>query len=192
MRNLIEPHHSLDEIWEIVQKEFSKAVSLKRHPFKYVALSTASEGQARSRYVVLRKYLENNRFLIFTDSRTEKIADLTTNEACNLLFYHAGKSLQVRVHGNAIIHQNNTITQQYWNGVKNHSAKAYTSVLAPGSVIKNPQEAYSWNEPATSAYFTVVEIIPSTIEVLQLNRDHHIRALFTFGDNAMDAAFLAP
>lgn len=192
MRNLIEPHHSLDEIWEIVQKEFSKAVSLKRHPFKYVALSTASEGQARSRYVVLRKYLENNRFLIFTDSRTEKIVDLMTNEACNLLFYHAGKSLQVRVHGNAIIHRNNTITQQYWNGVKNHSAKAYTSVLTPGTIVNNPSEAYDWYGPESSEHFTVVEIITSSIEVLQLNRDQHVRALFTFGDNAMDAAFLAP
>ncbi|MDP5101212.1 MAG: pyridoxamine 5'-phosphate oxidase family protein, partial [Nonlabens sp.] len=153
---------------------------------------TASEGQVRSRYVVLRKYLENNRFLIFTDSRTEKIADLTTNDACNLLCYHSGKSLQVRILGKAIIHYNNSVTQNYWNGVKNHSAKAYTSVLPPGSVIKNPQEAYSWNEPATSAYFTVVEIIPSTIEVLQLNRDQHIRALFTLDSESMASTFLAP
>jgi pyridoxine/pyridoxamine 5'-phosphate oxidase len=189
---LIESHHSLNEIWEIVQKEFSKAVSLKRHPFKYVALSTSSAGQVHSRYVVLRKYLENNRFLIFTDSRTEKIVDLTTNEACNLLCYHSGKSLQVRVNGNAIIHRNNTITQQYWNGVKNHSAKAYTSVLAPGTIVNNPSEAYDWYEPASSEHFTVVEIVTSTIEVLQLNRDYHIRASFTIGDNSMDAAFLAP
>ena len=83
LRSLIEPHHSLNEIWAIVQKEFSKAVSLKRHPFKYIALSTASAGKVHSRYVVLRKYLENNSFLIFTDSRTEKIADLRANEVCN-------------------------------------------------------------------------------------------------------------
>lgn len=192
MRNLIESHHSLNEIWDILQKEFSKAVNLKRHPFKYVALSTASAGQVHSRYVLLRKYLENNRFLIFTDSRTDKIVDLTTNEGCNLLCYQAGKSLQVRIHGKAIIHHNNSVTQNYWNGVKNHSIKAYTSVLAPGTIVNNPSEAYDWYGPESSEYFTIVEIIPNTIEVLQLNLDHHIRDLFTFGDNAMDAAFIAP
>lgn len=192
MRSLIEPQHSLDEIWTIVQREFHKAVSLKRHPFRYVVLSTGSAGQTHSRYVVLRKYTDHDRFLIFTDRRSGKIVDLSANDACNLLCYHAGKSLQIRINGKAIIHQNDSTTQRYWNGVKNHSAKSYTSVLPPGSVIKNPQEAYDWIEPATSAYFTVLEIIPSSIEVLQLNRDIHVRALFTFGDNAMDATFLVP
>lgn len=192
MRNLIEPHHSLDDIWEILQKEFSKAVNLKRHPFKYVVLSTVGAGQVHSRYVVLRKYTDNHKFLIFTDSRTDKIADLITNHACNLLCYHPGKSMQVRITGNAVIHQSIDTTQRYWNGVKNHSAKSYNSILSPGTEINNPQEAYLWTEPPGSDHFTVLEIIPSTIEVLQLNRDHHIRALFTPGDPAIAATFLAP
>lgn len=189
---MIEPHHSLDEIWDIVQLEFNKAASLKRHPFKYVVLSSTNGGQVHSRYVVLRKYVDNDRFLIFTDSRSEKITDLTLNSACTIVGYHPGKSLQVRVNGTARIHRNNSTSQRYWNGVKNHSARAYTSVLSPGATINNPEEAYFWDEPISSEHFTVLEIIPSTIEVLQLNRDHHIRALFTPGDPAIMPTFLAP
>lgn len=192
MRNLIEPHHSLDEIWNIVQLEFNKAASLKRHPFKYIVLSSTNAGYVHSRYVVLRKYLDNGRFLIFTDSRSEKIRDLTINDACNLLCYHPGKSLQVRISGKALIHNNNSISKRYWNGVKNHSARAYTSVLPPGSTINNPEEAYFWDEPVTSEHFTVLEIVPSTVEVLQLNRDHHIRALFASGNPGIMPTFLAP
>lgn len=192
MRSLIEPDHSLDEILQMLRFEFNKASSLKRHPFKYVVLSTSTGAIINSRYVVLRKFTDNDRFLIFTDNRSEKISDLKLNDNCNLLFYHNGKRLQVRVNGKAIIHQNNTLTQRYWHGVKGKSDKAYTSILPPGKKIEKPEDAYVWDEHANSLYFTVLEIIPTQIEALQLNRDQHIRAQYIINDGDVEATFLAP
>lgn len=192
LRTLIEPHHSLDEILEIVRFEFKKACNLKRHPFKYLVMSTSIGVEVNSRYVVLRKFTDTDRFLIFTDSRSEKISDLKSNDNCNLIFFHDGKKLQVRVNGKAIIHQNNAISQRYWNGVKGKSEKAYTAVLPPGKKIEKPEDAYIWDELADSSYFTVIEIIPTVMEALQLNRDQHIRSKYSFLDGIVDATFIAP
>ena len=192
MRNLIEPNHSLNEIFEIVNGEFRKAVALKRHPFKYVTLSTSDGTNVNSRYVVLRKFTDSNSFIIFTDTRSEKMQDLKSNDNCNLLFYHNGKKLQVRVNGKAIIHKNDESTKQYWAGVKGNSDKAYTSLIPPGEKIKNPQEAFQWDETLTSSQFVVLEILPIKIEALQLNRDEHIRAKFSNVNGNLEATFLAP
>lgn len=192
MRNLIEPHHKLDDILSIVRYELNKACTVKRHPFKYVVLSTCGNDTVKSRYLVLRKVLENDSFLIFTDARSCKITDLRDNNICNLLFYHPGKSLQVCVSGKAAIHNNNSVSKQYWYGVKNHSFRSYTTVLAPGTKIDEIAQGYDWDEEIGDTHFTVIEIIPTAIEVLQLNRDHHIRALFNFTENNQQATFLAP
>gem|GEM_PF-6361062 len=72
LKTLIKPNHSLDEIWKVLTIEFQKACCAKRHPFRYVVLSTANEGHANSRWVVLRKYTETASFLIYTDARSGK------------------------------------------------------------------------------------------------------------------------
>lgn len=192
MRNLIEPNHSLNEIFEIVKGEFKKAVALKRHPFKYVTLSTSDGTNVNSRCVVLRKFTNSNSFLIFTDARSEKMQDLKSNDNCSLLFYHNGKKLQVRVNGKAIFYQNNELTKQYWAGVKGNSDKAYTSVIPPGNKIEKPQEAFQWDEKLNSSQFVVLEIVPTEIEALQLNKDEHIRAKFSNVNGDLKATFLAP
>ena len=192
MRTLIEPQHSLKEILEIVKGEFSKASKLKRHPFKYVALNTSNGERVNSRYVVLRKFTEKESFLIFTDARSEKMADLSVKNNCSLLFFHDGKKLQVRVNGKAVVHQNNEVSQRYWNGVKGNSDKAYTSVLAPGEPIKHPEQAFAWNETLNDTHFVVLEIVPQEIDVLQLNRDQHIRARFSDFKDTLKASFLVP
>lgn len=192
MRNLIEPQHSLKEILEIVKGEFRKAVALKRHPFKYVVLSTSNGAFVNSRYVVLRKFTEVNSFLLFTDARSEKMHDFKTNDTCSLTFYHSGKKLQVRVNGKAVIHQHNEVSQRYWNGVKGNSDKAYTSVLAPGERIEHPEQAFAWDETLNDTHFVVLEIVPQEIDVLQLNRDEHIRVGFSDFNDSLKASFLVP
>jgi pyridoxine/pyridoxamine 5'-phosphate oxidase len=189
---LIEPINSLEEIFQIVTLEFKKATNVKRHPFKYVVMNTTNGTAENSRYVVLRKYTVQGTFLIFTDARSEKMTNLKTSNTCSLLFYHDGKKLQARVNGTVIIHQNNEVTQQYWNGVKGTSDKAYTSVLAPGEKITKPEDAYAWDEKIDSSNFTVLEIVPTEIEILQLNRDEHIRAQYANLEGKAEATFIAP
>lgn len=192
MRTLIEPNNSLTEIREIVTLELKKAVASKRHPFKYVAFNTTNAKAVNSRYVVLRKFTEKETYLIFTDARSEKVTDLLANKNCSLLFYHSGKKLQVRVNGIAIIHQNNELSQQYWNGVQGSGRKAYTSINSPRETINSPLEAFEWNASMGDTNFTVLEILPKQIEVLQLNGDEHIRASFTNSDGDWIGSFLMP
>jgi hypothetical protein len=55
------------------------------------------------------------------------------------------------------------------------SKKDYTTSIAPGIPIKNPEEvSYNSNEN----YFCPVKLIPNTIEYLSLNRPNHLRVFF--------------
>jgi hypothetical protein len=67
--------------------------------------------------------------------------------------------------------------------------KNYTTSIAPGIPIKNPEEvSYNSNEN----YFCPVKLIPNTIEYLSLNRPNHLRVLFSRTDTDWSGEFLVP
>ncbi|MFB0908405.1 MAG: pyridoxamine 5'-phosphate oxidase family protein, partial [Spirosomataceae bacterium] len=84
---LILPQHQLEEIPQIIFAELRKGTVQKKHPFRNVVFGTVAEKHPKSRWVVFRKLTENQRFLIFTDSRSGKAAELKKNNSCSLLFY---------------------------------------------------------------------------------------------------------
>jgi pyridoxine/pyridoxamine 5'-phosphate oxidase len=193
LKTLIEEDHSLDEIWKVLDLEFQKSCSAKRHPFRYVVFSTSKEGKSNSRWVVLRKFTERSSFLIYTDARSGKVGEVRTNNFATLLFYNERKKLQVKVQGDVVIHQENELTEKYWPGVQGASAKAYTTKLAPGEPIENKEKGYDWTASGEGSHFTILEVFPSAIEALQLNGERHIRVQYLKGksDN-WNSKFLVP
>jgi hypothetical protein len=72
--------------------------------------------------------------------------------------------------------------------VQQASKKDYTTSIAPGIPIKNPEEvSYNSNEN----YFCPVKLIPNTIEYLSLNRPNHLRVLFSRTDRLVWRIFSA-
>ncbi|MFT4755613.1 MAG: pyridoxamine 5'-phosphate oxidase [Vicingaceae bacterium] len=192
LKTLIEPENNLGQIWKVLTDEFEKACTVKRHSFRYVVLSTSNEGNVNSRWVVLRKFTENASFLIYTDARSEKVKEVQSNTSANILFYNDRKKLQVRVSGKVTIHQQNELTKKYWPGVKGASDKAYTTELAPGKLIENKEEGYRWSSSMDDAHFVILEVIPSEIEALQLNGEHHVRCQFVKKDTDWESSFMVP
>lgn len=192
MRTLIESDFCLEKIWEVVQLEFQKATTVKRHSFRYVVLSSANNESVNSRWVVLRRYTEGGSFLIYTDARSEKVNDFKANSLVSLLFFNDRKGLQVRVNGKVITHHKNELTKKYWPGVKGFNDQSYTSELAPGTPIKSKDEAYKWSSIMDDENFMVLEIVPNTIDVLQLNGSEHIRAQFSADGQSFEGTFLVP
>lgn len=189
---LILPQHRLEEIPETIFAELRKGTVQKKHPFRNVVFSTVDEKHPKSRWVVFRKLTENQRFLIFTDLRSNKTEEIRNNSSCSLLFYNNRQGLQIRVEGVALLHSQDDLTNKYWVGVQGNGLKSYSTVLPPGSSIAKKDEGNQWLDEPTSRYFTVLEIIPNYIDVLQLGRESHIRAEFKRIGNDWTGTYVVP
>jgi hypothetical protein len=187
--NKFDKHRYMTEaLFESLKRELVNGYSKKRHPFRYFSLATINGERPVQRTVVLRKVLEDLSLVIYTDSRSDKMKAISTNSHVSALFYHPKKLLQVRVQAKVVIqdHESNVI----WNQIPENSRKDFTTVSAPGSLIKNPDHV-TYSE--TENYFCMLHLVPEEIEYLQLKRPNHLRVLYKKDDNAQwDAQFLVP
>lgn len=185
---LISEDDNLKEVLTTFWKELSRATVDKRHPFRYVVLTTFSE-TLESRYVVLRDIDDKHQFYIHTDARSRKVKAIQSHDQVQLLFYDSKKKAQLIVSGRAIVHTEGSMINEAWSGLGEEGRKAYTSKLAPGEVIADKTLGREWLND--SHYFTIIEIDPLNIEVLQLNGSEHIRVSFSAKDD-WKGAWLVP
>ena len=179
---LIDQDQSLPEVLHQVQQELKRATADRKHPFRYLVMSTYGE-HIRSRYVVLRAMEEDFKLFIYTDNRSRKIEDLKMQDNLQLLFYHPKKQVQVILTGKSTIHEQDSTTAQHWESVKGNARRAYNTVEAPGTVIASPTEGNHWKEEMNDENFAVIVIEPNALEVLQLNKSEHLRASFQLQDD---------
>lgn len=174
---------------EKIKYELINGYSKKRHPFRYFTLATIQHNKPTQRTVVLRKLLDNYTLLFYTDSRTDKIKDLKNNPAFSALFYHPKQLFQLRFMGNAKIVTDKNQLLDYWKRIPENSRKDYITQKAPSTKIDNPDHI---SYLAEKNYFTAIQLIPDTIEFLQLKRPNHLRILYTKKDDIWVGEFLVP
>ncbi|MEM9327163.1 MAG: pyridoxamine 5'-phosphate oxidase family protein [Bacteroidota bacterium] len=189
---IIEEGQSLEEAFRAISAEIKRGAVDKRHPFRFVTLATQGQDEVGLRYVVLRKVTDDFHLYIYTDSRSEKVKHLRTNQQASLLFYHPGKKLQVKVLGTAQVHQLDDLSIAEWKNVQDIGKRAYGPTIAPGEAITHPSVAYHWPESIDDQHFVVLEVSPKSIEALQLNRMEHLRARFTLQNSSWEGQWLAP
>lgn len=170
---------SISEIWQSLVHELHRGALDPKHPFRFTNLGTIGKSGPEVRTVVVRSISKELEIYIFTDFRSEKVAELISNPAASLHFYHPGKRVQVRIKATAEIHHQDKVSQAFWPKVQGDAQKAYTSTLAPSTPISEPNEAFDWIENGDDRFFTVLKFIPESIEVLQLNGLRHLRILFS-------------
>ena len=168
----------LDQAMDEVVSELKQALVDNRHPFRYLSLATATPDEIGLRYVVLRSINEDLQINIYTDMRTSKTEQIRQNSQVALLFYHPSKKVQVRISGTASLHRQDEESRAHWSRVQGAAQKAYHPNVSPGTPIAHPTEAHSWPEVIDDSYFCVIRIQATELEVLQLNKMEHIRALF--------------
>ena len=170
--------------------EVRLGVLKKGHPFRYCTFGTVGDNStAELRTVVLRQVTEDFKLRIYTDGRSNKMAQLTENPIACLLFYHPKKLLQIKIKGEVRAITNLEELQKYYSGVQPNSRKDYTTTKPPGTEISGPdQVAYLEDEN----HFTILEIEPKTLEFLQLKRPNHIRIAFTKNDQDWSGQFINP
>ena len=190
---IIGPPDSLETVFSKVRYELSLGVSNNNHPFRYGCLATYSQrGAPGLRYIVLRKIVSELNLVFFTDKRSAKVKQMERQPELSILFYHPHERLQVRVSGKAIIHGSGDLVSQYWSTIARTGWKQYSSLLSPGEKIQHPEDAFSWAKLARWKYFVVVEVIAGACEVLQLNRDEHMRAFYEKSSGIWTSSWLSP
>lgn len=176
---LINPNDDLEEIWKLVTYEIKRGAIDRKHPFRFVVLTTGGH----SRYVVLRTVDSDMGLLFYTDMRSSKINQLTSNPQAQVLLYHPQKRAQVIVSGSVEVHHKDEMAQEHWKNVQGEAQKSYTSVKAPGLEVEHPLEAYEWDDKFGPKYFGVLRLQAISIEILQLNTPRHLRAKFERNNN---------
>lgn len=193
---LISPDLSLDAAWELVHQHLTRAVSRdgarEEHAFRYLSLATVDvQGCPRQRMVVLRAFRNQREFVIFTDSRSDKVAEITANSAVSLLFYDDRRGLQLRVNGAAslIVSGDDVVTE--WSQRGSKSPFSYTSVLPPDTPITHPEEAYTWKDD-DSAHFCLIRVEATLMEFLQLDGIRHRRSERSWIGDEVTSRWIAP
>lgn len=187
-------HDSIHQFWYDVSNELSRAAADKKHPFRLMTLATLSETQEiNQRTVVLRKYWPAERkIMLFTDYRTRKVEDAATNDQCSVLFYHPKKQLQCVVRGTISVEKDKNIQKAYARNIQGKAFRSYSSLLPPGAIIKNPEEAYQYPNDKLPAYFYIMYIIFNKAQVLSLGGGSHKRMRIKWENDILSADWLVP
>ncbi|MFS4456829.1 pyridoxamine 5'-phosphate oxidase family protein [Maribacter sp. 2304DJ31-5] len=176
--------------WQELNKELQKSVVEKGHPFRYFTLATTGmDNLARLRTVVLRYVSKDLKLIFYTDKRSKKITHIKENNKVSLLFFHPKKLLQLKIEGKAHIIADENLLKKYWHEVQPNNRKDYTTTIAPGNAINDPDHVTYLND---KNYFCMIEIQPFKIEYLKLKKTDHVRIRFSNEKNKWNGEFLVP
>ena len=178
-----------ETILQELTNELINGYAKRKHPFRYFTLATLTNNIPRLRTVVLRKMFPDFTLLVYTDLRSQKVADIQQNNFVSGLFYHPKKLLQLKIEGEAEVISDTTILKNYWTSVGENAKKDYTTQHAPATVIKNPDDVL-YTE--SKNHFCVLKITITKIEYLRLKRPNHIRIAYTKTADGFKGDFLVP
>ena len=191
----------LERSWRLLEQSIDDPTSPVRTP---VLISVSADGLAQGRTVVLRAFNRQQRQLkIYTDVRSEKVAQLRTQPVCTLVAYQPNPMIQLRLKTNAVVNHNNEITREAWAVMPGPNRCNYLTDPNPGSIsVKATDgrpvinaESVPTNDENEIAYshFSVIVFTINELEWLYLPRRGHRRAQFIWDrTNSLQSNWLIP
>ena len=169
-----------------------------------VLANTGIDGTASARTTVLRHVdRQNRRLRIHTDMRSPKVEQLAQRPQCQVVAYHPGHKVQLRMGGNAKIHNADSAARDFWSQTSLSSRRCYLADHPPGTPSPVPTSALpdvvsgrvpdeSESEPGFGQ-FAVLLITIDTLEWLYLAARGHRRARISWtADNGLKSKWLTP
>ena len=191
----------LERSWLLLEQSIEDPTSPVRTP---VLISVSADGLAQGRTVVLRAFNRQQRQLkIYTDVRSEKVAQLRTQPVCTLVAYQPNPMIQLRLKTNTVVNHNNEITREAWAVMPGPNRCNYLTNPNPGSIsVKATDgrpvinaESVPTNDENEIAYshFSVIVFAINELEWLYLPRRGHRRAQFIWDrTNSLQSNWLIP
>lgn len=196
----MEVFQELHQIKEAVWAELTKASHQKKHAWRTPVMGNLSDNRVRLRTIVLRKSDTHSQSLRFyTDKRSAKWPAVLDGSVFSLLFWDPRKSWQVHAQGKPRI-LDTEMAEQIWSGLPVYSRSSYATLAAPGSELQQASdglpEGYFDREREETAYalasFAVFELVVDYFEFLQLNRNGHRRAKFSWQNDDWKGHWIVP
>ena len=159
---------------DLIRKELIDGYSLPAHPFRYFYFATFSEFP-EIRTLVNRKADHDCNIWFYTDSRSPKTDQIKANSHVSALFYHPEIRLQLRLKGIAIIlNEKDPVVTEALQSLSEEQSRDYRTFLAPGKQVSADENLLF----TSNIFFSVVHIIPKSLDILQLFRSGHQRGKF--------------
>ena len=167
---------SLDEIQAEIWRQLESAVDDTAHPWRTPVLATINGHLADARTVVVREVdTRGRRFMIYTDERASKVAQLLSHPVGTLVMWSQPLGWQLRCRVHLAIEMSGLAASSRWARIKlSPAAQDYLSPLPPGSPLTERYEP----ERASREHFAVVNAQVLSVDWLELHADGHRRAHF--------------
>ncbi len=187
---------TLDEMHALVFDHIARSVRNKRKAMHAPTLSIQGEPVA-PRTVILRDFDPNLRQCIFhTDSRSQKIVSLQQTKVAFLHAYDRRSQLQLRITGEAICSQQDTLTRSWWQRLSSFGKQVYLTHDTPGTVLAQPASQLSSEHQVDDEegyrHFSVLSFSIEKIECLLLGRGQQRRSLHQWRGDQFSQHWLAP
>ncbi|WP_321817649.1 MULTISPECIES: pyridoxamine 5'-phosphate oxidase family protein [unclassified Paraburkholderia] len=189
---------NLDVVFTELWRCLANGTLAGHQPFKVMQAATiALDGSPDVRSVVLRTVSESENLITFhTDLRSPKIAQLRQWPRIALAGVDAARNVQIRVAGEVRIVDEGDAKRAAWQRSRQQSLIVYRTVLAPGTPIDQPADAFAEPRPTPDAgfeHFCVVDIRPDALDWLDLSAaDGHQRARFVRESGRWSSGWVAP
>lgn len=169
------------EIQHQIWKELGRATQDRHHAWRTPVLATTSiDGGVNARTVVLRLVdTEASRFQIYTDARSCKVQELSSQPSAVFVFWSARLKWQLRAKVHVTLQTSGPQVDRLWSQVKQTpSATDYLSQLPPGVGIDSSHQ--SDDSSVTSAnHFALLTAQVLELDWLELSSLGHRRARIT-------------
>jgi len=168
---------SLVDIEAEVWRQLALAAVDREHEWRTPVLATVQDGAADARTVVLREVdARQNEFLVYTDARSAKVAQLQRHPRGMLVMWSPRLGWQLRCSVMMSLETSGLSASSRWARIKlSPAAQDYLSPLPPGTPIETP--AAPIHDPVTRDHFAVIQAKVLTIDWLELHEQGHRRAL---------------
>ena len=185
---------TLEETLQVADSILSDAVINSKTLFHTLVVSSFDGSKISSRVMVLREFDINKRIMRFhTDYRAPKIKQFSNKSIATVVGYDPNIKVQIKLHGNINVHQNNDISQKAWEASTNRSRKCYSVRGGSSKLIENPNEYDIKEYDAEDGYknFSVLIFSFDSLEFLYLKRSGHRRAIHSW-DHDLVSSWLVP
>jgi pyridoxamine 5'-phosphate oxidase len=169
---------SLEEIQAEIWEQLAAATNDLQHPWRTPVLATINGHLADARTVVLREVdARARRFMIYTDERAAKVAQLLAHPVGTLVMWSPQTGWQLRCRVHLALEMTGLAASSRWARIKlSPAAQDYLSPLPPGTTIPDP--LVPSHVPVARDYFSIITAQVLAIDWLELHEEAHRRARF--------------
>ncbi len=175
--------HRLDDLPAIHQAcwlQLAACALDKTHAWRVMGLATLDGGAADLRSVVIREVdAAAHTLMFFTDARSPKVAQITTQPQATLLAWSGALSWQLRLRVRLVVETSGLAVSSRWARLKlSPAAQDYLSPLPPGAPLLGTAAPHAPDRDSRN-HFAVVQAQVQAMDWLELRAGGHRRALFS-------------